>query len=156
MKISPTDIKFQVYNRTDTVGNGTYSNWLLTGADVSIARTLLDGNKLTITSKRKTMDSQIDKVRPVRFYWKEPGVTPVKWVKLFDGCLKEPSYENRSNKIRSLQTIAYGWERELASISLELENQGGVTYVDKTVEEIIIDLIRIANSFGMVNLTLLH
>ena len=150
MKISPTDIRFKVYNRTDTVGNGTYSNWLLAGADVSIARTLLDGNRLTITSKRKTMDSQIDRVRPVRFFWKEPGVTPVKWVKLFDGCLKEPSYENRSNKIRSLQTIAYGWERELASISLELENQGGVTYVEKTVEEIINDLIRIANSFGMV------
>jgi len=150
MNVRPGDFRFQVYNRTDSVGNGTYSNWLLRGADVEIARTLLDGNKLTITSTRKTMDSQIDKVRPVRFYWKEPDVTPVKWVKLFDGCLKEPGYENRSNKSRSLQTIAYGWERELASISLELENQGGVTYTDKTVGEIIVDLVRIANSFGMV------
>src|SRR5665811_1014314 len=139
MRSSPGDFKFKVYNRTDTVRNGTYTNWLLAGADINISRTLLEGSRLTITSKRDTMDTQIDKVRPVRFYWKEPHVTPVKWIKLFDGCLKEPSYENRSNKMRSLQTVAYGWERELASILLELDNMGGKTYVDKTVEEIIID-----------------
>jgi len=150
MRFGPGDFRFKVYNRTDTVGNGTYSNYLLEGAQIRVTRTLNEGSKFTIISKRKTMDPQIDRVRPIRFYWKDPCATPANWIKIFDGCLKEPGYENISNKLRSLQTSAYGWERELASITLELDNTGGATYEEMTIEDIITDLTEVANSFGMV------
>jgi ABC-type transport system involved in multi-copper enzyme maturation permease subunit len=90
------DFEFKVYTRPTGLGTGTYDHWLLRGASIEIERSLFEGDLLTITSTRKNQDVQIDKVRPVRFYWKG--------TKLFDGCIRAPKYDNRQNKYRDLVT----------------------------------------------------
>lgn len=139
---TPQDFKFYVYTKpTQEFGKGTYNRWLLRGASVEIERSLFEGDLLTITSTRKNQDAQIDKVRPVRFYWKD--------VKLFDGCIRAPKYDNRQNKYRDLITTAYGWEKELAAIQLDLVTPEGVQYTEKSIDFILSDLARIANDMGM-------
>ena len=114
------DFEFKVYTRQTGLGTGTYDHWLLRGASVEIERSLFEGDLLTITSTRKNQDVQIDKVRPVRFYWKG--------IKLFDGCIRAPKYDNRQNKYRDLVTTAYGWEKELAAIRLDLVTPEGAVH----------------------------
>jgi len=135
------DFEFKVYTRPTGLGTGTYDHWLLRGASVEIERSLFEGDLLTITSTRKNQDVQIDKVRPVRFYWKG--------TKLFDGCIRAPKYDNRQNKYRDLITTAYGWEKELAAIRLDLVTPEGVQYTGKSINFILSDLARIANDMGM-------
>ena len=65
------DFQFKVYSRPTGLGTGTYDHCRSRGASVEIERSLFEGDLLTITSTRKNQDVQIDKVRPVRFYWKE-------------------------------------------------------------------------------------
>ncbi len=137
----PQDFDFRVYTRPSGLGTGTYDRWLLRGAAVEIERSLFEGDLLTITSKRKNQDVQIDRVRPVRFYWKN--------VKLFDGCIRAPKYDNRQNKYRDLITTAYGWEKELAAIRLDLVTPEGVQYTGRSIDFILSDLSRIANDMGM-------
>lgn len=137
----PGDYKFEVYSPQEGMGTGTYTRWLLKGASVEIERSLFEGDLLTITSTRKDRDVQIDKVRPVRFYWKD--------VKLFDGCIRAPRYDNRQNKYRDLVTTAYGWEKELAAIQLDLTTPEGVQYTNKSIDFILSDLARIANDMSM-------
>ncbi len=137
----PQDFEFKVYTRPTGLGTGTYDHWLLRGTVVEIERSLFEGDLLTITSTRKNQDVQIDKVRPVRFYWKN--------VKLFDGCIRAPKYDNRQNKYRDLVTTAYGWEKELAAIRLDLVTPEGVQYTGKSIDFILSDLARIANDMGM-------
>lgn len=121
----PQDFKFKVYNRPTGLGTGTYDHWLLRGYAVEIERSLFEGDLLTITSTRKNQDVQIDRFRPVRFYWKN--------VKLFDGCIKAPKYDNGQNKYRDLITTAYGWEKELAAIRLDLVTPEEVQYTGKSI-----------------------
>ena len=135
------DFEFKVYTRPTGLGTGTYDHWLLRGASVEIERSLFEGDLLTITSTRKNQDVQIDKVRPVRFYWKG--------TKLFDGCIRAPKYDNRQNKYRDLVTTAYGWEKELAAIRLDLVTPEGMQYTGKSIDFILSDLARIANDMGM-------
>lgn len=137
----PQDFEFTVFNRPSGMGTGTYNRWLLRGTAVDIERSLFEGDLLTITSTRKSQDVQIDKVRPVRFYWKG--------TKLFDGCIRAPRYDNRQNKYRDLVTTAYGWEKELAAIQLDLVTPEGIQYTDKSIDFILSDLARIANDMGM-------
>ncbi len=141
MNTKPQDFEFKVYTKPTGLGTGTYDHWLLRGAAVEIERSLFEGDLLTITSTRKNQDVQIDKVRPVRFYWKN--------VKLFDGCIRAPRYDNRQNKYRDLITTAYGWEKELAAIQLDLVTPEGMQYTDKSIDFILSDLARIANDMGM-------
>ncbi|MBU4223009.1 MAG: hypothetical protein KKD46_03405 [Euryarchaeota archaeon] len=141
-RTNPHDFEFYVYTKpTSGFGTGTYDRWLLRGAAVEIERSLFEGDLLTITSTRKNQDAQIDRVRPVRFYWKS--------TKLFDGCIRAPRYDNRQNKYRDLVTTAYGWEKELAAIQLDLVTPEGVQYADKSIDFILSDLARIANDMGM-------
>ncbi len=145
----PGDYRFEVYNPPTGMGTGTYTPWLLRGADVEIDRSLLEGDLMTIRSSRNNQDPQIDRIRPVRFYWKDPHNNPAVYMKMFDGCIRAPRYDNKSNKFRDLGVTAYGWEKELQAIQLDLVSQDGIAYTDKSIDFIFTDLARIANDFGI-------
>ncbi|KCZ73640.1 hypothetical protein ANME2D_00712 [Candidatus Methanoperedens nitroreducens] len=131
--------RFEIYSKSsDGFGSGSYAPHLLRGASVQIERSLTEGDILKITSKRKDMDPQIDKTRPVRFYKDS--------VKLFDGLLRAPEYTQQYNKLRTLTTTAYSWEKELNSIRLP---PAGVDYIDKSINFIFNDLCRISNDYGV-------
>ncbi|MDW7726998.1 MAG: hypothetical protein SCH70_07785 [Candidatus Methanoperedens sp.] len=138
---SPADYKFEVYDRPAGMGAGSYTTHLLRGASIEVERSLFEGDLLTITSRRKDQDAEVDKIRPVRFYWKN--------TKLFDGCIRAPKYNYGPDKRRSLAATAYGWEKELQSIPLDLYQPEGVEYTDKTIDYILSNLASIANSMSI-------
>lgn len=138
---SPADYRFEIFNKPEGMGAGSYSKHLLRGASIEVDRSIFEGDILTITSRRKDQDAEVDKIRPVRFYWKN--------IKLFDGCIRAPKYNYGPDKRRSLAATAYGWEKELQSMRLDLYQPEGVEYADKTIDFIMSHLASIANSMGI-------
>jgi len=91
---------------------------------------------LRITSVRNTPDPAFEKARGIRFYYGNK--------KLFDGYMRAPDYRRGSNRYRTLTTGVYDWRKELEAIT---ESAGGTeSYVNRSIDFILADLCRIANS----------
>lgn len=134
--------QLQVYTKAaDGFGPGTYSNHNLRGAQVSVMRSMFEGDMLQIISTRNTLDAEIHKIRPVRLYHNN--------VKIFDGCIRAPEYTNKANKFRDLAVKAYGWDKELAAIDLSVIYPEGRGYINKTIDYIFKDLVKEANDCGI-------
>ena len=135
--------RFEGYVKSpDGFGNGTYEVLHPKGASIEITRSLFEGDVLRITSVRNTPDPALEKARGIRFYDGNK--------KLFDGYLRAPDYRRGSNKYRSLTTDVYDWRKELEAIYITESAGGTESYVNKSIDFILADLCRMANSAGVV------
>jgi len=136
-------LKFEGYVKSpDGFGNGTYEILHPKGASIEITRSLFEGDVLKITSVRNTPDMALEKARGIRLYDGNK--------KLFDGYLRAPDYRRGSNKYRTLTTGVYDWRKELEAIYITESAGGTESYVDRSIDFILADLCRIANSAGVV------
>ena len=136
-------LKFEGYLKSpDGFGTGTYEVLHPKGASIEITRSLFEGDVLQITSVRNTPDPALEKARRIRFYDGNK--------KLFDGYLRAPDYRRGSNKYRTLTTGVYDWRKELEAIYITESAGGTESYVDRSIDFILADLCRIANSAGVV------
>ena len=136
-------LKFEGYIKSpDGFGTGTYEVLHPKGASIEITRSLFEGDVLQITSVRNTPDPALEKARGIRFYDGNK--------KLFDGYLRAPDYRRGSNKYRTLTTGVYDWRKELEAIYITESAGGTESYVDRSIDFILADLCRIANSAGVV------
>lgn len=136
-------LKFEGYKKSpDGFGTGTYEVLHPKGASIEITRSLFEGDVLQITSVRNTPDPALEKARGIRLY---DGNR-----KLFDGYLRAPDYRRGSNKYRTLTTGVYDWRKELEAINITESAGGTESYVDRSIDFILADLCRIANSAGVV------
>jgi hypothetical protein len=93
---------------------------------------------LQITSVRNTPDSALEKARWIRLYDGNK--------KLFDRYLRAPDYRRGSNKYRMLTTGVYDRRKELEAIYITESAGGTESYIDRSIDFILADLCRIANS----------
>jgi hypothetical protein len=136
-------LKFEGYIKSpDGFGTGTYEVLHPKGASIEITRSLFEGDVLRITSVRNTPDPALEKARGIRLYDGNK--------KLFDGYLRAPDYWRGSNKYRTLTTGVYDWRKELEAIYITESAGGTESYVDRSIDFILADLCRIANSAGVV------
>ena len=136
-------LKFEGYKKSpDGFGTGTYEVLHPKGASIEITRSLFEGDVLQITSVRNTPDPALEKARGIRLYDGNK--------KLFDGYLRAPDYRRGSNKYRTLTTGVYDWRKELEAIYITESAGGTESYVDRSIDFILADLCRIANSAGVV------
>ncbi|WAM22469.1 MAG: hypothetical protein OI717_00645 (plasmid) [Candidatus Methanoperedens sp.] len=136
-------LKFEGYIKSpDGFGTGTYEVLHPKGASIEITRSLFEGDVLRITSVRNTPDPALEKARGIRFYDGNK--------KLFEGYLRAPDYRRGSNRYRSLTTDVYDWRKELEAIYITESAGGTESYVDQSIDFILADLCRIANSAGVV------
>jgi hypothetical protein len=136
-------LRFEGYKKSpDGFGTGTYEVLHPKGASIEITRSLFEGDVLQITSVRNTPDPALEKARGIRLYDGNK--------KLFDGYLRAPDYRRGSNKYRTLTTGVYDWRKELEAIYITESAGGTESYVDRSIDFILADLCRIANSAGVV------
>ncbi|CAG0983005.1 hypothetical protein METP3_02193 [Methanosarcinales archaeon] len=136
-------LKFEGYVKSpDGFGTGTYEVLHPKGASIEITRSLFEGDVLQLTSVRNTPDPALEKARGIRLYEENK--------KLFDGYLRAPDYRRGSNKYRTLTTGVYDWRKELEAIYITESAGGTESYVDRSIDFILPDLCRIANSAGVV------
>ncbi|MCX9089723.1 MAG: hypothetical protein OIN90_19430, partial [Candidatus Methanoperedens sp.] len=136
-------LRFEGYIKSpDGFGTGTYEVLHPKGASIELTRSLFEGDVLQITSVRNTPDPALEKARGIRLYDGNK--------KLFDGYLRAPDYRRGSNKYRTLTTGVYDWRKELEAIYITESAGGTESYVDRTIDFILADLCRIANSAGVV------
>jgi hypothetical protein len=64
--------------------------------------------------------------------------------------LRAPDYRRGSNKYRTLTTGVYDWRKELEAIYITESAGGTESYVDRSIDFMLADLCRIANSAGVV------
>jgi len=135
--------RFEGYVKSpDGFGTGTYEIMHPKGASIELTRSLFEGDVLKITSVRNTPDPALEKARGIRLYDGNK--------KLFDGYLRTPDYRRGSNKYRTLTTGVYDWRKELEAIYITESAGGTESYVDRSMDFILADLCRIANSAGVV------
>ncbi|MFZ3169409.1 MAG: hypothetical protein WA130_17480 [Candidatus Methanoperedens sp.] len=136
-------LKFEGYVKSpDGFGTGAYEVLHPKGASIEITRSLFEGDVLQITSVRNTPDPALEKARGIRLYDGNK--------KLFDGYLRAPDYRRGSNKYRTLTTGVYDWRKELEAIYITESAGGTESYVNRSIDFILADLCRIANSAGVV------
>ena len=136
-------LRFEGYKKSpDGFGTGTYEVLHPKGASIELTRSLFEGDVLQITSVRNTPDPALEKARGIRLYDGNK--------KLFDGYLRAPDYRRGSNKYRTLTTGVYDWRKELEAIYITESAGGTESYVDRSIDFILADLCRIANSAGVV------
>jgi hypothetical protein len=132
-------IGLQGYTKSpDGFGTGSYSPLHPRGVRYQLSRSLFEGDTLSITSTRKSLDPELHKARAIRLY---DGAT-----KVFDGYLRAPNYNRKPNLLRDLTAKAYNWDKELESVYI---TESG-NYTSKTIDYILADLCRIANEGGVV------
>jgi len=131
--------RFEAYKKSpDGFGTGTYEPLHPKGASIELTRSLFEGDVLQITSVRNTQDPALEKASRIRLYDGNK--------KLFDGYLRAPDYRRGSNKYRTLTTGVYDWRKELEAIYITESAGSTESYVDRSIDFILADLCRIANS----------
>lgn len=113
-------------------------------ATIKVQRDLFAGDSLTINSKRNSLDAELSRIRPIRFYHDS--------TKLFDGFIRAPSYKFKSNSRNDFSAVAVSWDKELSEITLRASDNA--VYAGATLNAIFTDLMRIANNYGLPKLAL--
>lgn len=135
-------VDLQVYVKsTDGFGPGTYSSVFESqrSASITLQRDIFAGDNLRIESKRSSMDTQLQKIRPVRLYANS--------TKIFDGLIQAPDYRFKGNNKNDFSVIAISWDKELAGLILDTDD--GADYTLKSIDYIFADLVKIANHYGI-------
>jgi len=132
------------------MGRGDYTHVPTSLRNISSAHdaaevhhSLFDGDRMTFYQILTSRDDALDRMRPIRFYNKDPSDSGVK---LFDGIILNVDYTYVGGDYMALKTNAVGWWHELARMNLHHPIEYGSTW---TVNEIYADLVRLANDRGV-------
>lgn len=132
------------------MGRGSYSRVPCTIRNISTAHnavevhhSLFEGDRITFHQILTSRGDELDRMRPIRFYNKDPSDSGVK---LFDGIIINTEYVYVGGDYMALKVDAAGWWRELARMDLHHPIEYDDTW---TVNEIYADLVRLANDRGV-------
>lgn len=135
-------VDLQVYVKSpDGFGSGSYSSVYDSqrSAIITLQRDIFAGDMLRIESKRSSLDTELQKIRPVRLYANS--------TKIFDGFIRDPDYRFKGNNKSNFSVTGVSWDKELAGVILDPDD--GADYTDQTINAIFTDLCRIANDYGI-------
>jgi len=110
---------------------------------VDIHHSLFEGDRMTFHQILTSRDDELDWMRPIRFYNKNPIDSGIK---LFDGVIINTKYVYTGSDYMALEVNAAGWWRELARMEFHRPQEYDNTW---TVNEIYTDLVRLANDMGV-------
>jgi|GEM_PF-3633334 len=110
---------------------------------VDIHHSLFEGDRMSFHQILTSRDDELDWMRPIRFYNKNPDDGGIK---LFDGVIINTKYVYVGNDYMALEVKAAGWWRELARMEFHRPQVYDSTW---SVNEIYTDLVRIANDWGV-------
>jgi len=107
---------------------------------VEVEQSLFEGDRMTFYQILTSRDSELDRMRPIRFYTENGGT------KIFDGVVIDTEYAYIGADYMALRCNAAGWWRELARMNFHqpIEYDG-----DWCVNDIYLDLVRRANDMGV-------
>lgn len=132
------------------MGRGDYSHVPCTIRNISTAHdaveiqhSLFEGDRMAFHQILTSRGDELDRMRPIRFYNKDPGDGGVK---LFDGMITDTEYTYVGSDYMALKTNAVGWWHELARMNLHHPVEYDGTW---TINEIYTDLVRLANDRGV-------
>ena len=133
---------------------GTYSQVICPFRNISSAHnaveihhSLFEGDRMTFFQILTERGDALDRMRPIRFYNEDPDPA-VGGIKLFDGVITDTEYAYVGGDYMALKTNAAGWWRELAR--MDLHHPAVYLEADNwTVNNIYLDLVRIANDMGV-------
>ena len=106
---------------------------------VQVEHSLFEGDRMTFYQILTSRDNELDWSRPIRFYTADG-------TKLFDGVIIDTAYTYLGSDYMALRVNAAGWWQELARMNFHRPVEYDETWC---VDDIYLDLVRLANDKGM-------